>query len=116
MPQLKNPASRKVPIQRAVNGEIKITDEVVRMMLHDTRFLNQFPFLKQVQAQTTSRKGCGSCGTPRARMTGPNLAKLRQQLANMPAARKIKLKQLLNVKQVTIRYPGSGGVPVLKRF
>ncbi len=115
MPQTRRKVIRR-PQQKVPVGEVEISDNTVRMMLHDPRFLSSFPFLQQAKKKAMTRKGCGCSSGARMKMTGPNLAVLRRKLANMPAAKKLKLKKLLGAKRITIRYLKSVGGAAVKRF
>ena len=95
---------------------VEIDDTAVQMMLEDSRYLNAFPFLKQAKQQSAKKRSCGGCGGSRGRVTAPNLAVLRRKLANMPAVKKVKLKQLLGAQKVAVKYPKQAGGTAVKRF
>jgi len=105
---------RKVPRQPAKNEQVVITDDLIRMMLHDTRFLSQFACMKQAKLQATKKK-C-NCGGSRMKLNKVNLGKLRRHIANMPAGKKLKLKQLLNAKTVQVKFTKVAGGVAVKRF
>jgi len=115
MPQPKRKVVRR-PAQKVPVGEVEINDNTIRMMLHDSRFLNNFPFLRHAKQQAATRRKCGGCGGARMKVTGPNIATIRRNLANMPAVKKLKLKALLGAKQVKIRYMKPVGGAIVKRF
>lgn len=113
MPQQARPVQQ--PPAPGKTQAVEITDDTIRLMLHDTRFLNSFPFLKRAKDQQTKHNNCG-CGSARQKTSAPNMAALRRNIANMPAVKKVRLKQLLQASQVTVKYPKSEGGTVVKKF
>ena len=105
---------RKVPPKPPAAAEVTISDDVVRMMLHDTRFISNFPCVKQAKNQATKKK-C-NCGGSRTKLGHVNIGKLRRNLANMSASKKLILKQLLNAKTVLLKFPKQTGGTAVKRF
>jgi hypothetical protein len=96
--------------------QVDLTDDVLMKMMHDPNFTTTFPFLATTIARATARKaGCGGCAKKnRSRAVNFNL--VRRQLAEMPAERKARLKQILDTKQIVIRYTQASGQSMKLKF
>lgn len=92
-------------------ANVEVNNAVVQKMMQDTRFLQQFPFLRKIkQAGLRARKrGCGCGRKTRPGPPKPDLELAKRRLANMGPGQKVKLKRLLEAKQVSIPYRRTAG-------
>jgi hypothetical protein len=93
--------------------KITIDNGVIDCMLNDNRFLRDFPFLRTAKRKVVQgNQGCGGCGggrrTPRVKQK-PNYGLLKRQLAGMAKHKKVRLKSLLQAKQVRVKYQDVDG-------
>ena len=96
--------------------QVDLSDETLAAMLKNPNFTNRFPFLATTMARAQNAKaGCGGCGR-RRRTVHIDYGQVRRQISEMPAQEKIKLKQLLNTRQVSVRYTRPNGQTVKLRF
>lgn len=90
---------------------VVLEDGLIRSMAADQRFTSAFPFLGNLRGSEAS---CGRCGRRRRNADqAVALAAARRSLANLSTDKKKKLLELLNARQVRIRYQ-EGGQTVIK--
>lgn len=87
-----------------------LDDPTLKSMAVDQRFLADFPFLSTLAAKPG---GCGRCGRRSTSATATqNTDVIKRTLVNLPIDKKKKLLQLLNAKQVRLRYRDGNQVVV----
>ena len=97
--------------------QLQIDDETLRQMMQDPNVTSRFPFLATTLARANAQKaGCSGCTAKRRRPAVVDYGVVRRQLAEMPLQQKAKLKQVLNAKQVVIRYNRPNGQVVKLKF
>lgn len=89
---------------------VVIEDGLLSGMSTNSAMVKEFPVLSPIAAiaKSSKRSGCGSCsraGQARAQ----TYQQVKQALAGMDAARKRKLKELLNTESIRILYKDSKG-------
>jgi|JI10StandDraft_1071094.scaffolds.fasta_scaffold467061_1 hypothetical protein len=85
----------------ALREMVVLDDATLRSMAVNQQFTSEFPFLSAVAAKTGS---CGRCSRNRATAQAQNLDAVKRTLTAMTADKKKRLLQLLNTKQVRLRY------------
>ena len=97
-------------------AQVQLDDAKVQQLLNDPNMRRAFPFLATAHAKmnNASGGGCQGCGR-KTRNSTAGLANVRKSLATMPVAQKAKLKELLNAKQVVVKYK-SGRKNIKMRF
>jgi len=101
-----------------VSGEIvehmEVDNETITRMLYDARFLNTFPALQQakVQMEVVAPGCCGGI----AKAPKANFDDVRRGLAELSDAEKLRLKDLLGARRLSLPYTKPGGGRVVKQF
>ena len=96
--------------------QVDLNDDTLLAMMKNPNFTTRFPFLATTMARAQNTKaGCGGCGR-RRRVVHIDYGQVRRQISEMPAQEKVKMKQLLNTKQVTVRYARPNGQTVKLKF
>ncbi len=85
----------------ALREMVVLDDATLRSMAVNQQFTAEFPFLSGIAAKTTS---CGRCSRNRTAAQAQNLDLVKRTLTAMTAEKKKRLLQLLNAKQVRLRY------------
>lgn len=82
---------------------VVIEDGLLTTMANSPQYVSQFPFLAALQGQKKKPGSCGSCSKDaKNRANVYNSAKA--AIAGMDVENKRKLKQLLNAKEVRVRF------------
>lgn len=89
----------------ALNPLLVIEDALIASMSANPVFLKELPFLAGIGRANAAAgtKKCGRCGSKASPQNTAYVA-ARRAIAQLPADKKIKLKQLLNAERVRIRY------------
>lgn len=83
-----------------------ISDNTIRNMARQDRFLKEFPFLKSLanaEKPPERKAGCGSCRKGNIRVS-EIFGAAKRTLAALPSSKKGTLKKLLGAKQVRVIY------------
>lgn len=85
-----------------------LTDDQIRALLQNPTIVAEFSFLKAAAApfqKKEVKKGCKCASKNRA--SSADYSGIRAAIAQMPAERKLRFKQLLGVDNVRIRFSNS---------
>ena len=84
-----------------------LDENAISRLLGSATAIDALPFLGTFAKQAAvKKKGCG-CGAGNRRKAA-DFATLKRLLAEMPSDKKVVLKQLLNAKQIKVRYELTG--------
>lgn len=86
---------------------VVLEDGVIATMASQAKFLTEFPFLKNllVALEPSSCSSCGS-GTDKRRDA---YAAMKMSIAGLGSSQMLKLKTMLNAKQVRLNYRDASG-------
>ena len=85
----------------ATAAQVLLTDAYLYRVMHNVGLRNNFPFLQSAyrKSQSTATKGGCRCSRKRAAV---DYASIRSAVLALPNDDKIRLKKLLNVKQIVL--------------
>lgn len=93
---------------------VDITSQLIDRMINDSRFTTVFPFLKQA-VRTRRTKGC--CGRPAQTITSVDYGWVKKNFAvGTTNNQKLKLKRLLQARQVRVTYRSDSGKIIVLKF
>ena len=98
------------------DGPLVINDNVIATLLTDSRYVNEFPFIKQAaEAMIAAATTCQRCQQRMQAERARIVQTLKQSLASVSGEQLLKLKTLLGFRQlrVVIDY---GGQPTAITF
>lgn len=96
---------------------VVIDEGLIATMAANSNFVKEFPFLASLArlGAQPQKPGCGGC-TRNAVDNNATYAAARSAIGSMADSKKIKMKQMLNAKQVLITYKMPGGNKTIDRY
>ncbi len=100
---------------------LELTDAILLKMLRSPVYRENFDFIdaraRAVEATRKPKaKGCGCAARSQVTVTTEDLAYLRRKIANMPTEKKLRMRQLLQVKAVVVRGMSDDGRSLAVKF
>ena len=100
----------------APSPQFTLDDQQVLRLMRSASFRRDFPHLDHAFNAGIRRKGgCGRCGRKKAVNTF-DLRSVRKAVANLPNEQKVKLKKVLNTKQVIVTYADDNNRVIKLKF
>lgn len=101
--------------EKAKRKLVVIEEGLLAGMAAGATFVKEFPFLRALASQRAAPSSCRPCSArSKARLAAYGAAK--KAIAAMDAAKKRRLKELLNAQQVRVTYLASNGRAVQVTF
>lgn len=84
---------------------VEINDVTVDQILEDPNMRRAFPFFATHHAQKNKQiGGCGGCSRQKARINAFSNEVVKTAIANMTIDDKVKFKEMMNARQIEVKY------------
>ncbi len=98
---------------------VVLEDSLLTSMAGNSAFVAEFPFLAplaRVLSAAAPRSSCGGCGRTSSAPPLTPYGAAKAAIAAMPVAKKVRLKELLNARQLRVTYSGGNGRQIKYTF
>ena len=88
-------------------GFVILTDNLISRMLHENKYLNAFPGLRQVLNRAKTKTGCSKC---RKRINASKMiTQAKHYIVSLSADKKTELKKMLGTVKIKVHLPDGKG-------